>query len=280
MKPIYLPPTLPHHHTKLITQDLLALDWETKRTARHEYFMSDDVGRPYTYGRQDEMPCDRCGGCGATTEDTHSRVCCGRCGGTGKTGQLYLSKPFTRYVHALRVIAGQQALGFMRDADPSLAKGAQLFNGCFLNKYDNQHQHLGWHADDFVGMDADAPIAVMSFGAEREIWVKKQKEKCANCAPGRPGIDKKVIDMPSGEVARDGEPVCESCKGAGVLNIKGAVPPEDRYLLARGSIFIMPPGFQEVMYHRIPKHPEPCGWRISLTFRKFNNQTHALTDPS
>ena len=101
------------------------------------------------------------------------------------------------------------------------------FNVCFLNKYDNEHQHLGWHADDFKGMVKEEPIAVVSFGAEREIWVK-----------------------PKGEI--------------------GVVPPEQRILLHDGSLFVMPPGYQDTHLHRIPKHDRPCGWRISLTFRTFD----------
>lgn len=45
------------------------------------------------------------------------------------------------------------------------------FNVCFLNRYDHQHNSLGWHADF-----ADA-VAVVSLGAEREIWWKEFKHK-------------------------------------------------------------------------------------------------------
>ena len=100
------------------------------------------------------------------------------------------------------------------------------FSACFLNRYDTEKQHLGWHADDFEAMDPEAPIAVMSFGAEREIWVK-----------------------PFGE--------------------SGLVPKEQRILLPEGSLFIMPPHYQETHLHRIPKHGQPCGPRTSLTFRAF-----------
>lgn len=91
---------------------------------------------------------------------------------------------------------------------------------------DNEHQHLGWHADDFEGMIKEEPIAVISFGAAREIWVKPKDSK-------------------------------------------GEVPKDQRFLLEDGSIFIMPPGYQDTHLHRIPKHDRPCGWRISLTFRSF-----------
>lgn len=50
------------------------------------------------------------------------------------------------------------------------------FNVCFLNRYDTQKNQLGWHADDSPTMDRDHPIAVVSFGAEREIWWKLQTE--------------------------------------------------------------------------------------------------------
>jgi hypothetical protein len=46
----------------------------------------------------------------------------------------------------------------------------KTYNVCFLNRYDNQKHQLGWHSDDTIGMRHDHPIAVVSFGAEREIW--------------------------------------------------------------------------------------------------------------
>jgi alkylated DNA repair dioxygenase AlkB len=50
------------------------------------------------------------------------------------------------------------------------------YNVCFLNRYDHQKHQLGWHADDSPTMDRDHPIAVVSFGAEREIWWRKNGE--------------------------------------------------------------------------------------------------------
>ncbi len=46
------------------------------------------------------------------------------------------------------------------------------YNVCFLNRYDDQQMHLGWHADDSPNIDMNHPIAVISTGAEREIWVR------------------------------------------------------------------------------------------------------------
>jgi len=220
MKPIYVEPFLPDDRMDAIEEELLSLAWETKRTARHEYFMADEETN-YSYGRQDD-------------------------------GINYTSKPWSPRVEELLAHP-------MLDVTMPVPAGTPVgFNGCFLNKYDDQHQHLGWHADDFVGMDPNAPIAVMSFGAEREIWVKRKFHPCPTC-------------QDNGTV-KDGMwlIVCPHCHGNfGMESVRGPVPPEDRYLLERGSIFIMPPGFQQEMLHRIPKHSQPCGWRISLTFRKF-----------
>ena len=122
-------------------------------------------------------------------------------------------------------------------------------NVCFLNKYDNEKHHLGWHADDFPGMRKDQPIIVVSYGAEREIWLK----------------DKRGFPCP--------DPLCEhrTCHDTGFVQAApgGKQPANQRVLLQHGSVFIMPPGYQNTHLHRIPKHDRPCGWRISLTFRSF-----------
>lgn len=46
------------------------------------------------------------------------------------------------------------------------------FEVCFLNRYLDQSDHLGWHADDSPEMDDARPIAVISLGVEREIWFR------------------------------------------------------------------------------------------------------------
>lgn len=101
------------------------------------------------------------------------------------------------------------------------------YNVCVLNYYKDQHQHLGWHADDSPEQDLDHPIAVITFGAERYIFTKEK-------------------------------------------TTKGEVPDEDKFLLTPGSLFVMPGGYQEGHFHRIPKHDRACGGRISLTFRKLD----------
>ena len=75
----------------------------------------------------------------------------------------YQSAAYTRPVDAIR-----QAL--------NLKLGA-AFNVCFLSRYDTMKNHLGWHADDSPETDRGHPIAVVSFGAVREIWWKPKLHK-------------------------------------------------------------------------------------------------------
>jgi alkylated DNA repair dioxygenase AlkB len=51
------------------------------------------------------------------------------------------------------------------------------YNICFLNRYDNSKNQLGWHADNSPEMNTNHDICVISFGSEREIWWKKQDYK-------------------------------------------------------------------------------------------------------
>jgi alkylated DNA repair dioxygenase AlkB len=98
-----------------------------------------------------------------------------------------------------------------------------LFEVCFLNGYENQKDHLGWHADDSPEMDDNRPIGIISLGVAREIWFRPQDEK------------DKVRKL----------------------------------VLGHGSLCLMPPGFQDTHFHRIPKASFECGERISLTYRGY-----------
>ena len=103
---------------------------------------------------------------------------------------------------------------------------------CFLNRYLNQRDHLGWHADDSPEMDDARPIVSVSLGVEREIWIRPQ-QALSSIPPAR---------------------------------ADGAI---QKFKLGHGSAFIMPPGFQDLFMHSIPKASFTCGERISLTFRGY-----------
>ena len=71
-------------------------------------------------------------------------------------------------------------------------------NVCFINGYLDSKDHLGWHADDSPEIDQNVPIAVISFGASREIWFKPIE------APGSAGHESVLLEhgslllMPAG----------------------------------------------------------------------------------
>lgn len=84
--------------------------------------------------------------------------------GSGRGVRSYTSTPFCCDVEAL-----MQRLNVLMDYPYHWGP----LNGCFLNRYDDQTQHLGWHADNFVGMDHTRPVVVVSFGQPREIWFRE-----------------------------------------------------------------------------------------------------------
>lgn len=111
------------------------------------------------------------------------------------------------------------------------------YNVCVLNHYPDGHSHLGWHRDDSPEQDPGHPIAVVSFT--------------------NPGSERELWVRENGQ--------------------KGAVPPEDRFLLGAGSLFEMPVGYQDTHQHRVPKADRPCGPRVSLTYRKLDRTFVAPT---
>ena len=57
------------------------------------------------------------------------------------------------------------------------ARTGTVFEVCFLNGYKDGSDQLGWHADDSPEMDDARPIAIVSLGAEREIYFRQQNDK-------------------------------------------------------------------------------------------------------
>jgi alkylated DNA repair dioxygenase AlkB len=105
------------------------------------------------------------------------------------------------------------------------------FEVCFLNRYLNQSDHLGWHADDSPEMDDARPIGIVSLGVEREIWFRPTH-----------------ASLPDG-----------------VLSAQDI----QKLKLGHGSLALMSAGMQDHWQHRIPKASFQCGERISLTFRGY-----------
>lgn len=50
---------------------------------------------------------------------------------------------------------------------------AFVYDTVFLNGYEDASDSLGWHSDNSPEMDDNYPIAIVSFGAERDIWFRE-----------------------------------------------------------------------------------------------------------
>ncbi|WOB06498.1 alpha-ketoglutarate-dependent dioxygenase AlkB [Piscinibacter gummiphilus] len=79
--------------------------------------------------------------------------------GRGSGRRTYLPQPMHPSIETLWHLAEERA-------------GCK-FDVCFLNSYEHSRDHLGWHADDSPEMDDARPIAIVSLGAEREIWFRE-----------------------------------------------------------------------------------------------------------
>lgn len=116
---------------------LMAEPWLTVREARHEMFMAHE---PTTYNY-----------------------------GTPPHDHTYTSIPYHKFVKHIEIVLNSAVAN--HDNQP------RQYNVCFLNRYDDQKHRLGWHSDDSPGMDLDHPIAVVSLGETREIWVREKGHK-------------------------------------------------------------------------------------------------------
>lgn len=121
------------------------LDWERRPDAPRSEYWTNTLGRSYTYGR----------GAGVRT---------------------YESKPSHGVIS---LINHSMMLGFKAGQfDAALlcardhAKIETMFEGCFLNMYENSRDSLGWHADDDPGIDHTRPIAVVTLGEGRPLRIR------------------------------------------------------------------------------------------------------------
>lgn len=148
-----------------------------------------------------------------------------------------LGKPYTYgtppFARTYRPQNWHPAIEILRDAAEQAA-GCK-FDVVFLNRYLDQTDQLGWHADDSPEMDDARPIAIISLGVQREIMFREKPEPSA-------------------------------------LSRAGVPPVAGKLLLEHGSLCLMHAGMQDTHQHRIPRAGFQCGERISLTFRGYAEQ--------
>ncbi len=82
--------------------------------------------------------------------------------GSGEFARTYAAQPWDDFIRSL-MFSINEDFDIMMDC-------------CFVNGYEHQRQHLGWHADDSPEMNAAQPVISVSLGAEREIWYREKTD--------------------------------------------------------------------------------------------------------
>lgn len=108
--------------------------------------------------------------------------------------EAFVAETPTEYTYGsgrgIRTYTSNPIPDFMIDFwDAVESASACSYELCFCNGYEGNKDHLGWHADDSPEIDDDRPIAVVTFGAERELWFRDKEHTY---------VDK--IKLPSGSM--------------------------------------------------------------------------------
>ncbi|KAK4754358.1 hypothetical protein SAY87_002462 [Trapa incisa] len=115
------------------------------------------------------------------------------------------------------------------------------FNSLLLNRYKGGNDYVGWHSDDEKLYGSTPKIASVSFGCEREFFLKKKPSKKSQ---DRSGVE------PASKRAR-----------------KNSDPDQRSFVLKHGSMLVMRGYTQRDWVHSVPKRAKVDAVRINLTFR-------------
>ena len=128
--------------------------------------------------------------------------------------------------------------------------------------YYNLHEAAKWTD---LPADWNYPIAGISLGTEREFWWATIKDYKTEYDKLRKQFEEKYAKSTARAQA----------KKQVLLNVGERLTPK------QGSLYVMPGGFQQEHFHAILKTDEPCGDRVSLTFRVHpNGLNDQRKDPS
>ncbi|KAB1221659.1 hypothetical protein CJ030_MR2G024032 [Morella rubra] len=112
------------------------------------------------------------------------------------------------------------------------------FNSLLLNRYKGGNDYVGWHSDDEKLYGLTPEIASVSFGCEREFFLKKRPK-------GRKHVE---------------EPASKRLK----MSDHAA---QHSFTLKHGSLLVMRGNTQRDWIHSVPKRAKVEAARINLTFR-------------
>ncbi|KAL2473555.1 Alpha-ketoglutarate-dependent dioxygenase alkB-like protein 2 [Forsythia ovata] len=111
------------------------------------------------------------------------------------------------------------------------------FNSLLLNRYKGGNDYVGWHADDEKLYGPTPEIASVSFGCERDFFLKKKPAK------------RNGDDPPSKRTKKNND------------------SDQHSFVLKHGSLLVMQGYTQRDWVHSVPKRVKAGAVRINLTFR-------------
>lgn len=117
------------------------------------------------------------------------------------------------------------------------------FNSLLLNRYKGGNDYVGWHSDDEKVYALNQEIASVSFGCERDFFLKKKPDKTS-------------------QRRNDEEPPAKKSKKSSVAN-------SHSFGLKHGSLLVMKGYTQRDWMHSVPKRLKTEATRINLTFRRI-----------
>ncbi|XP_065625210.1 DNA oxidative demethylase ALKBH2 isoform X3 [Quercus suber] len=117
------------------------------------------------------------------------------------------------------------------------------FNSLLLNRYKGGNDYVGWHSDDEKLYGLTPEIASVSFGCDRDFFLKKKPCKTSN-------VSKR----------HDEEPASKRLK-------KSCHADQYTFKLKHGSLLVMRGNTQRDWIHSVPKRAKVDTTRINLTFR-------------
>lgn len=118
------------------------------------------------------------------------------------------------------------------------------FNSLLLNRYNSGNDYVGWHADDEKLYGPTPQIASISFGCERDFFLKKKT---------KPNYRKSQQEPPCTKLAKKKNNICIE---------------KYSFNLKHGSLLVMRGNTQRDWLHSVPKRAKADSARINLTFRR------------
>lgn len=134
LEPVYIPNFIDPESSEEFYRTLMNdLDWVHREGAPRKEYWATTKGKSYTYGQ-------------------------------GRGIRTYEPQPTHTVVDTVREMLVLRNIEF---------GWTGFYEGCFLNRYDDGRDQLGWHADDDPGIDHANPIAVVTLGNARIIQWKE-----------------------------------------------------------------------------------------------------------